>query len=436
MLPLFCSGREMRSAINCSALNYGMHKNKHLTYTILICLIGIFSLPAQPSLEVRNYQTVTIGAARFTEYLPLLKKKRVAIVTNATGLVNNTSIVDTLLRLGVKVVKIFGPEHGFRGTTEAGEHIKNNRDPKTGLPVISLYGKNKRPSKEQLKHVDVVVYDIQDIGTRFYTYISTLSYVMKACADYKIPLIVLDRPNPNGFYIDGPVLKAKYRSFLGLHPVPLVYGMTCGEYAQMVNAEGWLNSDTAAFYPQQKNTRIKSCQLTVIRMNNYNRNCSYDLPVKPSPNIPNSTAVLLYPSLGLFEGSIVSLGRGTEMPFQVIGFPKFSDTGYSFTPKPTALSKEPKYVNTSCYGYDLRKSTYVSKHPRKIELSWLQNMYKDVANDKFFEVNFNYHAGNNELQQQLKKGLSVEAIRDSWQNDIESFKKIRSKYLLYDDFTN
>lgn len=388
---------------------------------------------SQPGVVVKTYQSVKPGAEHFSDYLPLLKKKRVAIVTNASGVVNGVSIVDTLLHQGVKVVKIFGPEHGFRGTTEAGEYVKNNKDVKTGLPVVSLYGKNKKPSKEQLKHIDVVVYDIQDIGTRFYTYISTLTYVMQACAENNIHLIVLDRPNPNGFYIDGPLLQRKYRSFLGLHPVPIVYGMTCGEYATMVNGEGWLNSDTAAFYPQLKPKSNKTCKLSVIKMSNYDRNCSYELPVKPSPNIPNSTAVLLYPSLGLFEGTAVSLGRGTSSPFQIIGYPGYSNSSFSFTPQANEISKEPKYLNQICFGIDLRKSDFLNQHPRKIELSWLQTMYKAYGNDKFFEQNFNYHAGNKELQQQLKDGVSIENIRKTWQNDISDFKKMRAKYLLYAD---
>lgn len=411
-----------------------MYKNKHLLLSFLVYVLLPLMARAQQPLRVLEYSSVTTGAERFNDYLPLLNKKRVGIVTNVTGEVAHKSIVDTLLRLGVRIVKIFGPEHGFRSNTEAGQHVKNNKDARTGIPVISLYGTNKKPSREQLKNVDVVIYDIQDIGVRFYTYISTLTYVIKACAENKKALIILDRPNPNGFYIDGPVLTSKYRSFLGLHPVPIVYGMTCGEYAQMVNGEGWLNSDTAAFQKKSEDTPGLTCSLTVITMKNYDRNCSYHLPVKPSPNIPNSTSVLLYPSLGLFEGTIASLGRGTSTPFQVLGHPSFPDTSFAFTPLPTELNKEPRYVNKRCYGLDLRHSDYIFEHPHQLELRWLLRFSKELKELNFFEQNFNYHSGNKEFQEQLKDGKSLEEIRKSWQPGIEAFKKIREKYLLYGDF--
>jgi uncharacterized protein YbbC (DUF1343 family) len=362
----------------------------------------------------------------------LLKGKRVAVVTNNTGVIGPTSIVDTLLRLKVKVVKIFGPEHGFRSNTEAGAYVKNNRDVKTGLPVISLYGSNKKPTKEQLKNVDVVLYDIQDIGVRFYTYISTMCYVMEACAEFKKECIILDRPNPNGFYIDGPVLRDEFRSFLGLHNVPIVYGMTTGEYARMANEEGWLGRKKAA---EPGDTNRLRCKLTVIEMVNYDRNASYALLVKPSPNIPNPQSVLLYPSLGLFEGTIVSLGRGTYLPFQVVGHPSFSDTSFAFVPMPTSLNKEPRYVNQRCYGLDLRRSDFLFDHPRRLELRWLQRMYRDLGKKhEFFEINFNYHAGNSELQEQIKSGMPESEIRKTWTKDLDKFKEIRKKYLLYPDF--
>lgn len=354
-------------------------------------------------------------------YLPLLKNKRVAVVTNLTGKIGKTSIVDTLLKLRVNIKKVFGPEHGFRGDTEAGEKVANNKDKNTGLQIVSLYGANKKPTAEQLNDVDLVIYDIQDIGVRFYTYISTLCYVMEACAENGKDLLVLDRPNPNGFYIDGPVLTDEYKGFLGLHKVPLVYGMTTGEYAKMANGEGWLKNGV-------------KCRLTVIPLKNYDRKASYHLPFKPSPNIPNSTAVLLYPSLGLFEGTVMSMGRGTNFPFQVIGHPHYPDTLFSFTPQATALSKEPKYVNVKCFGLDLRKSNYLNSHPGKIEISWLIKTYTNLKQEDFFDKNFNYHSGNKELQQQIRSGLSEEEIRKSWQPDIEKFKMIRKKYLLYADF--
>ncbi len=362
------------------------------------------------------------GAEQFEQYLPLLKGKHVAIVTNQTGVVGKKSIVDTLIRLKVNVRKIFGPEHGFRGNTEAGEKVSSNTDAKTKLSVISLYGSNKKPASKDLQDIDIVVYDIQDIGVRFYTYISTMCYVMEACAENKKQLIILDRPNPNGFYIDGPVLKDDFKGFLGLHNVPLVYGMTCGEYAQMVNEEGWLKN------------KLK-CSLKVIPCENYDRRCSYELPVNPSPNIPNKIAVLLYPSLGLFEGTIMSVGRGTDMPFQIIGHPELVNGDFKFTPRPSKLSATPKYVNQTCKGFNLSKSDYLTHHPGKIDLNWLINAYQQLNKSDFFDSNFNYHAGNSELKEQIKQNLESESIRQTWQEDIENFKKIRKKYLIYPDFS-
>lgn len=398
-----------------------MLNNKNKKLILLVTLyFSVFASFSQKPL-VKEYSSVTIGGQQFSSYLPKLKGKKVAVVTNQTGMINNTSIVDTLLALKVNIKKIFGPEHGFRGNTEAGEKVNSNCDKRTGLPVISLYGANKKPNAKDLAGIDIVIYDIQDIGVRFYTYISTLCYVMEACAENKKELIVLDRPNPNGFYIDGPVLKEEFKGFLGLHQVPLVYGMTCGEYATMANTEGWLKN------------KVK-CKLTVIKCLNYDRKASYHLPVNPSPNIPNTTAVLLYPSLGLFEGTIMSLGRGTKFPFQVLGHPNFPDTSFSFIPLPTDLSKSPKYVNEKCYGYDLRKVPYITQHPGKIELTWLIQCYTSMGKQDFFDRNFNYHAGNSELQEQIKNKVSESDIRASWKNDIEKFKLIRKKYLLYPDF--
>jgi uncharacterized protein YbbC (DUF1343 family) len=397
-----------------------MYKNNILPILYLSLLFSV-ALHAQNRLVIKEYNSVVCGSQQFTKYLPLLKNKRVGVVTNITGVIGKTSIVDTLLKLKVNVKKIFGPEHGFRSDTEAGEKVQSNKDKRTGLTVMSLYGSNKKPTKEQLQDLDVVVYDIQDIGVRFYTYISTLCYVMEACAESGKELIVLDRPNPNGFYIDGPVLKEEFKSFLGLHAVPLVYGMTTGEYATMANEEGWLKD------------KVK-CRLSVIKMQKYERKATYKLPVKPSPNIPNYLAVLLYPGLGLFEGTIVSLGRGTAFPFQVIGHPAYSDTSFSFTPKPTELTKEPKYFNKRCFGLDLRKENYLVNHPKKIELQGLMMMYTNLKGNDFFDKNFNFHAGNSELQSQIKAGLSEEDIRKSWQADMDAFKLIRKKYLLYADF--
>lgn len=420
MLPFSFPLPSMRDAMNLSTFKFGCCGYKNNKIAVLIILLSFICF-AQAQVTIREFSTVTCGNAQFAKYLPLLKNKRVGVVTNASGLVGKTSIVDTLLSLNVGVVKIFGPEHGFRGDTEAGDSVQSHLDKKTGLPVVSLYGKNKKPGAEQLKDVDVLVYDIQDVGVRFYTYIATMCYVMEACAENNKECMVLDRPNPNGFYIDGPVLRSELKSFLGLHAVPIVYGMTCGEYAKMANEEGWLKN------------KVK-CRLTVIPLQNYNRKASYKLPVKPSPNIPNETAVLLYPGLGLFEGSIVSLGRGTTFPFQVIGHPRYKDTSFSFTPRATALSANPKYRDEKCFGIDLRKNAYLKKHPKQIELSWLMNMYKALAREDFFDGNFNYHSGNKELQEQVKKGFTEKEIRASWAEDLRRFKEIRKKYLLYPDF--
>lgn len=433
MTPIFTIGREMLSlcfpgsailpAMIRSTLNYLCFacKNNNLRVWLICFLLGTFFLRAQTPLSIREFSQVTTGSQRFDTYLPLLKNKRVGVITNATGVIGRTSIVDTLLSLGVKVKKIFGPEHGFRGDTEAGEKVTSNRDKKTGLPVISLYGANKKPTKEQLKGIDVLVYDIQDLGVRFYTYISTLCYAMEACAENGKKLLVLDRPNPNGFYIDGPVMTDAFTSFLGLHKVPLVYGMTCGEYAQMANGEGWLKNGLR-------------CKLTVITLLNYDRNVSYRLPVKPSPNIPNTEAALLYPCMGLFEGTLMSLGRGTSFPFQVVGHPEVKNCSFSFTPQPGPVSREPKYVNQTCYGLDLRKDPYLINHPRRINLGWLFAMYDNLNRADFFDKNFNYHSGNSLLQEQVTQHLPEEQIRRTWQPDLEAFRVIRKKYLLYPDF--
>lgn len=400
------------------------HKN---TNTISIYLVGAlifltqFIFSQNSNIKIKPITSVIIGAQQFDKYIPKLKNKRVGIITNITGVIGNISIVDTLIKLNVNVKVIFGPEHGFRSNSEAGEKVKSNIDSKTGLRIISLYGSNKKPTKKQLKNIDVLIYDIQDVGVRFYTYISTMCYAMEACAENNKEFIVLDRPNPNGFYIDGPVLENNFKSFLGLHHVPIVYGMTCGEYAQMANSEGWLKNQV-------------KCNLSIVNLINYDRSASYELPVKPSPNIPNSDAVILYPSLGLFEGTIISLGRGTLFPFQVVGHPKYSNSLFSFSPKASIISQEPKYLNQICFGLDLRKDTYITSHPMKLNLIWIKKLYLDLNQFDFFNDNFNYHAGNSILKEQIKNNVTEEEIRKSWQNDIETFKKIRKKYLFYLDF--
>lgn len=373
---------------------------------------------------VKTINDLKVGADRTVEYLPLLKGKSVAVVANQSSMIKNTHLVDSLISLKVSVKKVFCPEHGFRGLVDAGEKVDTEKDKKTGLNIISLYGKNnKKPKPEDLKDVDVVIFDIQDVGVRFYTYLSTLHYVMEACAENKKQLIVMDRPNPNGHYIDGPVLEDAYKSFLGLHPVPIVYGMTIGEYAQMINGEGWLNAG------------IK-CDLKIITLNNYSHNDMFELSVRPSPNLPNMSSVYLYPSLGLFEGTVISVGRGTDLPFQVIGSPDLAKANYTFTPQPKPGAMEPKYKGVLCKGHNLSEfGKEYMKDTKKIYLFWLMGTYANTPDKtKFFDENFNFHAGNATLQQQIKDGAKEEVIRKSWEAGITKFKVVRKKYLLYKDF--
>jgi uncharacterized protein YbbC (DUF1343 family) len=363
------------------------------------------------------------GAYMTGEYLPLLKGKKTGIVANNTSLINKTHLVDTLISLKVNILKIFGPEHGFRGDEADGTVISNSRDPKTGIEVISLYGDHKKPTKADLKNIDIIVFDIQDVGARFYTYISTLTYVMEACAENNIPLIVLDRPNPNGFYVDGPVLEPVFSSFVGMHQVPIVYGMTIGEYATMVHGEKWLKED-------------KQCILTIIKCDNYTHNSRYQLPVNPSPNLQDMKAVYLYPSLCLFEGTVVSVGRGTDSPFKVFGHPKYTAGTNSFTPQPIkGVSDNPPLKGQLCYGKNLGNEAESIKNKGKIQLSWLIETYKNLnSKTEFFTKYFDKLAGNSMLREQIISGKSETEIRKSWQPDLDSFKKIRKKYMLYPDF--
>lgn len=360
-----------------------------------------------------------MGAESWREYLPYLKGKKVGLVVNPTSQVFEEHLLDFLLKKKVKVVKIFSPEHGFRGDADAGEKVASVQDPKTGLPIVSLYGDNKKPKKEQLADLDVLVFDMQDVGARFYTYHSTLHYVMEACAESNKRLIVLDRPNPNGDYVDGPVLEKEFKSFVGMHTIPIVHGMTLGELARMFNGEKWLKDSV-------------KCDLIVIKCQNYNHSTIYAPPIKPSPNLPNWQSIRLYPSICLFEGTVVSLGRGTEMPFQVIGLPDSNGTGFSFTPKSIpGMAKKPPYENQVCYGKDLR----TIEAPKKVNLSYIIEFYaSSKQKDKFFIPFFNKLAGNGLLMEQLKAGTSEEIIRQSWQPGLEIFKAKRKKYLLYPDF--
>ncbi|WP_369047840.1 exo-beta-N-acetylmuramidase NamZ domain-containing protein [Tenacibaculum sp. UWU-22] len=364
-----------------------------------------------------------IEAANITnDYLPLLKGKKVGVVANQTSVIfkaHNKPIhlVDSLMSLKINIVKAFAPEHGFRGVADAGEHVSDGVDKATGLPVISLYGKNRKPAKAQLQNIDVMLFDIQDVGVRFYTYISTLHYVMEACAEQNIPVVVLDRPNPNGHYVDGPILEKEFKSFVGMHSVPIVYGMTIGEYAKMINGEGWLKN------------KIK-CNLTVVPLKNYTHASTYNLPIKPSPNLPNATSINLYPSLCFFEGTNVSCGRGTEMQFQIFGSPYLSKKyfPFQFIPQPNFGAKNPKNKGEINYGRDLRAAQKLGY----INLNWLIEAYNHTTDKKvFFNAFFSKLAGTETLQKQIIQGMSVKEIKAGWQNDLEKFKNTRSKYLLY-----
>ncbi len=367
--------------------------------------------------------TIVVGAEQTELYINKLKNKKVAILTNQTGLIKNTSIVDSLVSLKINIVKIFSPEHGFRGYADAGQTISNGKDKKTGIPIISLYGKHKKPTSNDLKGIDIVVYDIQDVGVRFYTYISTLHYMMEACAENNVKLLILDRPNPNGYFVDGPVLKPKFKSFIGMDPVPIVYGMTVGEYAKMLNGEKWLKNG-------------EKCNLEVIKCKNYNHKKFYKLPVKPSPNLPNMIAVLYYPTLGLFEGTVMSVGRGTDAPFQLVGHPKLEDGYIEFTPKSMPGAKHPKFEGVKCKGYDVRDNgiDYIVEK-RGIGLPCLIKAYANVIDKtEYFKPSFNLLAGNSELKEQIKFRMHADEIRDTWAADLQKFKLIRKKYLLYKDF--
>ena len=364
------------------------------------------------------------GAYQLALYVPELRGKNVALVVNQTSMVDGKHLVDTLLALDVKIKKIFAPEHGFRGNASAGETIEDFKDKKTGLPVVSLYGKKKKPSDEDLKDIDVIIFDIQDVGVRFYTYISTMAYVMQAAAGHDIKTIILDRPNPNGHYIDGPVLEEKYKSFVGMFPVPVVYGMTIGELAQMIKGENWIAG-------------AKDCDLKVVPCVNYKHDKPYELPVKPSPNLKNFTAVTLYPSLCFFEGSTVSVGRGTEKPFEQIGHPALKEYfDYYFVPHSMEGALHPKHEGKKCYGLDLSGidvEGFRSKH--KLELSWIMDFYKKLKDkDGFFTANnwFDKLAGTDSFRKMIIAGKSEKEIRDSWSKGLEEFKKKRKKYLLYD----
>lgn len=373
----------------------------------------------EENLKAHAVKLPILGIDRLHLFMDSLQNKNIAVVGNQTSVVGNTHLVDTLLALKLKVIKVFAPEHGFRGEADAGEKVHSTIDEKTGLPLISLYGQNKKPQAAQLADVDIVIYDIQDVGVRFYTYISTLHYVMEACAENGKQLVVLDRPNPNGHYIDGPIRDPEHRSFVGMHPVPIVYGMTIGEYAMMINGEKWLRDGLA-------------CKMWVIPCKNYTHKTKYVLPVAPSPNLRSEAAIALYPSLCLFEATTVSVGRGTEYPFEVFGHPKFPPTEFTFTPISLMGAKHPMYENKLCYGFDLRKS--ISRRKYEINLNYLIQA-RDLLGDSSSFIDqvgfFNRLAGTSKLREQIYAGWSAKEIRATWQPGLDEFKKIRQKYLLY-----
>ena len=367
------------------------------------------------------FSQIKVGAECTEDYVPQLQNKNIAIVANQTSVISGVHIVDSLLLRNIHIKKIITPEHGFRGNADAGEHIENSIDTKTGIPIISLYGSHKKPANKDLENIDVVLFDIQDVGARFYTYISTMHYIMEACAEQNIEFWILDRPNPNGFYVDGPVLDTSYSSFVGMHPVPIVHGMTIAEYAQMINGEGWLKNGI-------------QCKLHIVLCDGYTHSFRYLPPIPPSPNLKNLQSIYLYPALCLTEGTVLSCGRGTDFPFQVIGHPNYSDTKFSFTPRSIeGASKNPPFKNQKCYGTNLQD--YPTDTLHEIPLNIILHAYKNyTGTEPFFNSFFIKLAGTPELQKQIEKGISEQQIRESWQTKLNSFKKIRKKYLLYTDY--
>lgn len=390
------------------------------------------------SLKETGFQT---GAENMKQYLHLLKGKGVAVFANQTSVVGNTHLVDTLRKLGINIKVIFAPEHGFRGTADAGEKIGNYTDQKTGIPVVSLYGTKRKPSKEDLNGVDIMLFDIQDVGVRFYTFISSLEYYITAAMEQGKYLIVLDRPNPNGHYVDGPVLEPAYKSFVGMQPVPIVYGMTIGEYAQMIYEEEWLDKNLYDLAG-----RHGKFELTIIPCQKYTHSTMYELPVKPSPNLPNNQSIWLYPSTCFFEGTVLSEGRGTNKQFQIFGHPSLPKTLTSFTPRSMDGAKTPKLQDQLCYGWDLSgtQDAVLKKVNNRVQLKWLLDAYKLFPDKASFFITpksgkpedffFNKLAGNSTLIQQIKDGKTEEEIRKSWEPALTEFKAIRKKYLMYKDF--
>lgn len=419
---------------------------------LLIALLAISSIRCKAQKKSGNEIVPAIlpGAERLDQYLPLLKGKNIAVFANQTSMVGDTHLVDTLKKSGINIKVIFGPEHGFRGTAEAGRHVEGGIDKSTGLPVVSLYGNKRKPSQQDLKGVDLLLFDIQDVGVRFYTYISSLQDYMETALVNNLPLVVLDRPNPNGFYVDGPVMEEKFKSFLGRQAIPVVYGMTIGEYAQMILQEQWLSKAANAQFRKIMATRFMEgatyFQLIVIPCGNYTHRSKYVLPVRPSPNLPEIQSIYWYPSTCFFEGTVLSEGRGTEKPFQIFGHPSLPKTMYSFVPEPRDYAKEYKPYGKTCFGWNLSATPeeVINKVDNRLQLKYLLEAYRLFPKkDSFFilpkttnaeDIFFNRLAGNATLMQQLKSGASEKEIRKSWESKLNSFKKIRKKYLMYPDF--
>ncbi|NLL27188.1 MAG: DUF1343 domain-containing protein [Bacteroidales bacterium] len=399
-----------------------------LTFIFAFFTISVNAQQHIKPLAIVYDSTVLNGAERINEYLPLLQNNRVGIVANHTSMVGNKHLVDTLLSLGVDISAVFAPEHGFRGNHADGAIIKTYIDSITKIPIVSLYGSSLRPEKKDLSSIDIIIFDIQDVGARFYTYISTMHYMMEACAENNIKMIVFDRPNPNGFYVDGPVLNAAYKSFVGMHQIPIVHGLTVGELALMINGEHWLKNNL-------------HCDLTVIPCENWDHSKLYQLPINPSPNLISMDAIYLYPSLCLFEGTIVSVGRGTLRPFEIIGHPLLKGSSFSFMPKPIkGMSEKPPHNGKLCYGFDLKNYAKKTATPYgELRLNWLIEMYCELypnqeAGDFFKNSSFDRLAGNSNLRNQIINGTNENTIKKSWQADLKKYKSIRKKYLLYEDF--
>lgn len=381
-------------------------------------LLSLFCLSFfAPSASAQTKNNIITGAEQTDELMSWVKDKRVALLVNNTSVIGKTHLADSLLRLKIDVKKIFSPEHGFRGNAPDGAEINDSIDAATKLPVVSLYsGKKRKATPEQLSDVDVVIFDMQDVGCRFYTYISSMHYMMEACAENGKKMIVLDRPNPNGSYVDGPVLDMELKSFVGMHPIPIVYGLTIGELATMINGEGWLANG-------------KKCDLTVVTLKNYDHKKKYSLRIKPSPNLPTDHAIAMYPSICLFEGTTMSLGRGTKTPFEILGHPSLKNYTFQFKPESIAgMSTKPPLENKICYGVDLQKE----KVKNELSLKYLLKFYNEFPEkEKFFNNYFNTLAGNKTLKEQIKKGMSEKEIKATWQKDLNAYKEKRKKYLLY-----